>query len=204
MDMSEDEADELVEFWTLLEEDRGLLVGKRGATALGFALLLKSYSRHGRFPRRRLELPEAVVNFMARQVGVDVADLAAYEWSGRTVEYRGLSRIGTVSHVWVFRGPELVDFARSLDSLGREYRMSERGVFNLRWISTAPAPLPRVGLTPRRLRARRDRVGRGYCRGRGREWRTCRCPAHQGGNARRVRAWPNHLPESGSPGLVAG
>lgn len=87
MDMSEDEADELVEFWTLLEEDRGLLVGKRGATALGFALLLKSYCRHGRFPRSRSELPEAVVHFTARQVGVDVADLAAYEWSGRTVEY---------------------------------------------------------------------------------------------------------------------
>lgn len=35
------DADELVEFWTLLDTDRDLLVGKRGATALGFALLLK-------------------------------------------------------------------------------------------------------------------------------------------------------------------
>jgi hypothetical protein len=45
MEMREVDADELVEFWTLLDEDRGLLAGKRGATALGCALLLKYYSR---------------------------------------------------------------------------------------------------------------------------------------------------------------
>ncbi len=49
MEMSEDDADELVEFWTLLDEDRGMLVGKRGAVALGFALLLKFYSWRGPF-----------------------------------------------------------------------------------------------------------------------------------------------------------
>lgn len=58
MEMPEDDADELVEFWTLLDGDRGLLAGKRGATALGCALLLKYYSRHGRFPRGGADLPE--------------------------------------------------------------------------------------------------------------------------------------------------
>ena len=43
-----DDVGELVEFWTLLDEDRALLEGRRGATTLGFALLLKHYSRHGR------------------------------------------------------------------------------------------------------------------------------------------------------------
>jgi hypothetical protein len=87
MEMPEDDAGELVEFWTLLDEDRGLLVGKRGATALGCALLLKYYSRHGRFPRSRAELPAPVIGFVARQVGVEAAALASYELSGRTVEY---------------------------------------------------------------------------------------------------------------------
>lgn len=87
MEMSEDDADELVEFWTLLDEDRGLLAGKRGATALGCALLLKYYSRQGSFPRSRAELPETVIGFVARQVGVEAAVLGSYEWSGRTVEY---------------------------------------------------------------------------------------------------------------------
>lgn len=92
MEPSSADVDELVEFWTLLDEDRELLVGKRGATGLGFALLLKHYSRHGRFPRSRADLPDDAVQFVARQVGVEGADLNAYEWSGSTIDYhRGRS-----------------------------------------------------------------------------------------------------------------
>lgn len=39
--------DELVEHWTVLDEERELIAGKRGATRLGFAILLKFYTRHG-------------------------------------------------------------------------------------------------------------------------------------------------------------
>src|SRR5215217_3961738 len=81
------ELDELVEHWTLLDDERELVAGKRGATRLGFVLLLKFYSRHGRFPRGRGELADEAVEFVARQVGVDTAGLGLYEWSGRTVEY---------------------------------------------------------------------------------------------------------------------
>jgi len=87
MEPAEGDIDDLIEFWTLLDEDRELLVGKRGASALGFALLLKSYSRFGRFPRGRSDLSEAVVEFVARQVGVGASELGFYEWSGRTIEY---------------------------------------------------------------------------------------------------------------------
>jgi len=45
------EVDELVEHWTVLEDEQQLVAGKRGATRLGFALLLKFYTRSGRFPR---------------------------------------------------------------------------------------------------------------------------------------------------------
>ncbi len=81
------DVDELIEFWTLLDEDRVLLVGKRGATALGFALLLKHYSRYGRFPRGRSEIPDEVIGFVARQLGVAAVDLGLYEWAGSTIEY---------------------------------------------------------------------------------------------------------------------
>lgn len=87
MELAEGDIDELIEFWTLLDEDRELLVGKRGGSALGFALLLKHYSHVGRFPRGRPDLPDAVIEFVARQVGVDAAELSFYEWSGRTIEY---------------------------------------------------------------------------------------------------------------------
>jgi len=87
MELAEGDIDELIEFWTLLDEDRELLVGKRGASALGFALLLKHYSHVGRFPRGRSDLSHAVIEFVARQVGVDASDVGFYEWSGRTIEY---------------------------------------------------------------------------------------------------------------------
>lgn len=80
--------DDLVEYWTLLKDEQGLVSGKRGATRLGFALLLKFYTQYGRFPQGRFELPGEVVEFVARQVHVPASELDAYEWSGRTVEYQ--------------------------------------------------------------------------------------------------------------------
>ena len=87
MEPTAGDVDELVEFWTLLDEDRELLGGKRGASSLGFALLLKHYSRYGRFPRGRSDLPEEVIAFVARQLDTAVVDLGFYEWSGSTIEY---------------------------------------------------------------------------------------------------------------------
>lgn len=87
MEPAEGDVDELIEFWTVLDEDRDLLAGKRGATALGFVLLLKYYSRQGRFPRGLSDFAAEVVAYVARQVDVDGSTLGLYEWSGRTVEY---------------------------------------------------------------------------------------------------------------------
>lgn len=81
------ELDELVEHWTLLDDERELIAGKRGPTRLGFAVLLKFYTRLGRFPRGRSELPAEAVEFVARQVGVAASELRFYEWSGSTVAY---------------------------------------------------------------------------------------------------------------------
>jgi len=80
------ELDELVEHWTLLDDEQGLVFGKGGPGKLGFVLLLKFYVRNGRFPRGRGELPDAAVRFVANQVRVPAADLGLYEWTGRTIE----------------------------------------------------------------------------------------------------------------------
>jgi hypothetical protein len=49
--------------------------------------LLKFYTRHGRFPAGRSELPDEAVAFVAKQVRVPASDLGFYEWSGSTIEY---------------------------------------------------------------------------------------------------------------------
>ena len=43
--------DELIDRWTLVGDELNLVAGKRGATKLGFALLLRFYTERGRFPR---------------------------------------------------------------------------------------------------------------------------------------------------------
>jgi hypothetical protein len=81
------ELDELVERWTLLDGDSELVAGKRGASRLAFALMLKFYARHGRFPDDHADLPGDVVEFVARQVQVAPEAVREYEFSGRTTEY---------------------------------------------------------------------------------------------------------------------
>jgi Domain of unknown function (DUF4158) len=76
--------DELIEHWTLLDEEMELLAGRRGPTKLAFALMLKFHQLHGRFPRGRGEFLDEVVEYVAAAVKVPALDLAFYEWDGRT------------------------------------------------------------------------------------------------------------------------
>jgi Domain of unknown function (DUF4158) len=78
--------DELVDHWTVLDDERKLIAGKRGPTRLGFTLLLKFYTQHGRFPSGRSELPDEAVEFVAKQVKVPASDMGFYEWSGSTLK----------------------------------------------------------------------------------------------------------------------
>ncbi|MEU0602215.1 DUF4158 domain-containing protein [Streptomyces sp. NPDC006393] len=79
--------DELVEQRTVLDDEVELVAGKRGGTRLGFALLLKFYTRYGRFPRSRADFPDEVVEFVARQMQVPAAEFASYALCDSTVEY---------------------------------------------------------------------------------------------------------------------
>jgi hypothetical protein len=74
------EPEDLVAPWTLVEQDeRDLVAYKRGATRLGFALMLKFFELEARFPRHASEFPPAAIAYVARQVNVDPGDLAEYE-----------------------------------------------------------------------------------------------------------------------------
>lgn len=80
------ELEDLIECWTLDEEEFALLANKSGATRLGFALMLKFFELEARFPRRE-DIPRAAVDFMTGQVKVEPSVFASYDWSGRTIEY---------------------------------------------------------------------------------------------------------------------
>ncbi len=78
--------DELIGNWTLVGDELEQLSGRRGATKLGFALVLRFYAVHGRFPAGRGEIPDQAVAHVARLVDVPPDELGLYEWDGRTIK----------------------------------------------------------------------------------------------------------------------
>ena len=80
------ELEDLIECWTLDEDEFALVGNKTGTTRLGFNLLLKFFEQEARFPRRE-DVPRPAVEFMAGQVKVDAELFGDYSWSGSTIEY---------------------------------------------------------------------------------------------------------------------
>ena len=78
--------EELIEHFTLVEDDLQILASKTGATRLGCTLLLKYFQYEGRFPSARNDIPKAIVDYVARQLKLDAALFAQYDWEGRTVK----------------------------------------------------------------------------------------------------------------------
>jgi hypothetical protein len=78
--------DELIGNWTLVCDELEQLSGRRGATKLVFALLLRFYAVHGRFPSGRSEIPDQAVAHVARLVDVPASDFGFYELAGRTIK----------------------------------------------------------------------------------------------------------------------
>lgn len=65
-------------------EDLALLNAKPVGTRLGFAAQLTIYRTAGRFARAASEFADAAITYLAKQVGAAVADLADYDWLGRS------------------------------------------------------------------------------------------------------------------------
>ncbi|WP_170286667.1 DUF4158 domain-containing protein [Micromonospora olivasterospora] len=111
----------------------------------GFALLLKFYTRAGRFPRGRGELPDEAVEFVARQVGVDPAELRFYEWSGSTIAG---SRYGpgeaTLSRK--LGDTPLSPFAGNVGTAGRGGQRRPENVSNKLECPTTPTQVSWTGL----------------------------------------------------------
>lgn len=64
------EPEELIDFWTLVDDDWTLVANKSGPTRLGFAALLKFFELEGRFPRHGGEVPKPALGYLASQLKV--------------------------------------------------------------------------------------------------------------------------------------
>ncbi|MFD9434171.1 DUF4158 domain-containing protein [Streptomyces sp. NPDC060002] len=79
------EPEDLIEVWTLLEDEVVRLRNKTGANRLGFAMLLKFFEVEARFPESAGEVPAPAVAYVAQQVKVPAEEWAAYDWQGRAI-----------------------------------------------------------------------------------------------------------------------
>ncbi|MFG2631583.1 DUF4158 domain-containing protein [Streptomyces sp. NPDC048473] len=77
------EPEDLIEVWTLLEDDMKKVRNKSGATRLGFALLLKFFEVEARFPESAKEMPAAAVEYVAQQVRVPAGGMGGLRLAGR-------------------------------------------------------------------------------------------------------------------------
>jgi hypothetical protein len=120
--------DEVVGNWTLVGDELDQLSGRRGATKLGFALLLRFYAVHGRFPTGRAEIPDQAVAYVARLVDVPASELGLYEWDGRTIK----AHRADVRKYFGFRECSVADSDKAADWLAVKVCDKERQVDRVR------------------------------------------------------------------------
>lgn len=72
--------EDLIECWTLDEEELALLTNKSGATRRGFAVILNFFEQEARFPRRE-DIPRAAVEFMAGWMWIGNSALVTAPWN---------------------------------------------------------------------------------------------------------------------------
>ena len=84
---------ELETDWQIWPNEEPLFRNKRGATRLGYVILLKVFQHECRFPSGPEEVPLSIVVHLAGQVGVETDLWSEYSWQGRSAErHRGSIR----------------------------------------------------------------------------------------------------------------
>jgi len=82
------EPEELVAQFILMPAEMALLpegvTNANPSNRLGFAVLLKFFQVEARFPQHPVEVPKAVVHFIAQQLKLTEEDYRRYKWSGVT------------------------------------------------------------------------------------------------------------------------
>lgn len=79
-------ADELLDHFTILEKELNLVGQITGYRRLGFLVLLKFFQIEARFPSTSAELPQVLINYIAKQLNKAPEILNNYKFEGRTYE----------------------------------------------------------------------------------------------------------------------
>lgn len=78
---------ELIDKFSFSIQELQLLKNKSGATRLGFSVMLKFYQNELRFPHFKSEVPESIIEFIAKQVNVNPVSYNEYDWNSRSINH---------------------------------------------------------------------------------------------------------------------
>ncbi len=154
--------EELIESWTLLDDDWRLVGNKTSVTRLGFSVLLKYFELEARFPRHAGEVPQAAVRYVAAQVKVDPALFRQYPWAGSTIEYHRAQIRAALG----FREPTRADEERLIAWLAAEIcpvEMTEEGLKSSLWARCRVERIEPPGRIDRILGSARTRFEQQFC-----------------------------------------
>jgi len=78
------ELDDLIEHFTIMQNEMSLVGNKTGETRLGFVVLLKFFQMEARFPNSKNEIPKLVVEYIAKQMQLSSSLFENYDLNSRT------------------------------------------------------------------------------------------------------------------------
>lgn len=149
-----------MEAWTLGPDEHALLSGKRGATRLGFAVLVRFFAKEGRFPEPTKDIDEQSVACVAGQVGVPAEYYWSYDHRSRTAEYhRARIREAFGSRPATVEDADALADWLSVEAAPREYapeRLKEAAYARLRSLKVEPPAPGRVERAARSALRRYD------------------------------------------------
>ena len=80
------EAEELIEYFSLSQDEINWLAGRNASNQIGAAVLLKCFQYLGRFPTAK-EAPEVIITFISQQLGISPEHYEAYDLESRGAFY---------------------------------------------------------------------------------------------------------------------
>ena len=72
--------------WSLTFDELSATAHRTDYSRLGLAVLVKFVQVEGRFPERRSDVPEVVLDYLAEQLGVSPSAFSEYDLTGRTAK----------------------------------------------------------------------------------------------------------------------
>ncbi|MCE8429689.1 MAG: Tn3 family transposase [Candidatus Methanoperedens sp.] len=115
--------DELINYWTLTPEETNLInhTSKTDYNRIGCAVLLKHFQIEGKFPHRKQDIPDAVVEHITQQLKAQSTEFKRYELQERVAKRHRVQirtflgvRVGTVADAktilaWLFTYDQLLE-----------------------------------------------------------------------------------------------